>query len=52
MWIINIWLYLCFIFSPPQYILLREAGAPCMVYLPDAGEQPATPPPPCFYNPE
>jgi hypothetical protein len=52
MWILAIWVYLCFIFNRPAYDALRAMGATCYVYLSDHGESPATPPPPCFYNEE
>jgi hypothetical protein len=49
MWVLNIWLYLCFMFNPPVYDAFVQAGAPCMVYISDHGEAPEGPPPACFY---
>jgi hypothetical protein len=49
MWVLNVFLYLMFVFAPDKYAQFVAAGAPCYVYVPDHGEQPATPPPPCFY---
>lgn len=49
MWILNILLYLFFLFNPKLYEEFKAAGAPCYIYI---GDQPDAPPPPCLYSGE
>lgn len=55
MWVLNIWLYLTFLFGGSQYNELKAGGATCYEWLQiNDGDSPTptVPPPICFYNPE
>ncbi len=51
MWVFNVFLYLQFLFNPPQYTAFVDAGATCYAYVSDHGETPQTERPVCFYAP-
>lgn len=50
MWILNVLLYLCFVFAPAQYGQRVAAGEPCYAYRADFGND-AGPQPTCWYDP-
>ena len=49
MWVLNILLYLCFLFNQPAYDALVKAGATCYGYVASLGNEDPNTPPPCFY---
>jgi hypothetical protein len=50
MWVLNVFLWLCFLFSPGQYVEMVKAGAPCYGYVSSLGSD-DSPQPVCFYDP-
>ena len=51
MWLINVFLFLCFMFNPELYQRFKDAGAPCTVNISIDGQQSPDPQPTCFYDP-
>ena len=53
MWIVNVWLFLCFMFNPGVYKEMVREGAPCFAFVQSLGNQQveATPMPICWYDP-
>ena len=50
MWVFNVFLYLCFLFSPKQYDASVAAGAPCYSYVANLGDDSGAQPI-CWYDP-
>ena len=52
MWVMGLWLFLCFCFAPDQYREYVAAGEPCYVYVASLGDGSAAPAQPsCWYDP-
>jgi len=51
MFVLNVWLYLMFLFNPPGYRVWVAAGAPCYGYVASLGAEAPSAPPVCFYDP-
>lgn len=49
MWVINLFLLLCFYFNQPVYRAMVDGGAACYANLPIDGKDAPGPPPPCPY---
>lgn len=49
MWVLNVFLLLCFLFNRPVYEEFKAAGVPCYGYY--SWSVPSDPQPACFYDP-
>ena len=50
MWVLNVFLYLCFVFAPQQYLERVAAGEPCYGYVASLGDEGGKQPV-CWYDP-